>query len=468
MLSNELLKILPAFSNTETTLIDDQSVDDIIKAIQSAQKFYAKDYEKIYPYFVGRDPIDTARNIWDFLKHNVDYVIEPDSLQTIKSPAAIIATGKRGLGGNDCKNYALFTGGLLSAYRDNELKDFELYFRFASYSEYEDTPQHVFVVMVINKKEIWVDAVLDKFNEHREPSYYIDKKIKPMALVALSGMRRLGDDTGGGYEGGYDPYTDYGYDPGYDTSGDTGGDSGDGSMIQDNYDGTYTVYDANGNATDYFNDGTPINYDNGNGFDSVDPTTGSEFIVGDYGYDYWEIEPDGSITHYTWEGDVISDDGSIQHDNGDGKTYTEYDIDGSVTVYNNDGTIASQNPQGGKTTPSRNPAPKAPAAKPQSGGGFASTGGGGASGGGASGGGGGTSSGSSSSKPSTSTKPPTTANTPTDPLNALIKSLSSLLGGKTQKPIVNPKIPAKVSNTGTYLLIGGAALIALILTRKKK
>jgi hypothetical protein len=455
MLSNELLKILPAFSNTETTLIDDQSVDDIIKAIQSAQKFYAKDYEKIYPYFVGRDPIETAHNIWDFLKENIDYVIEPDSLQTIKSPAAIIATGKRGLGGNDCKNFALFTGGILNAYRDNELKDFELYFRFASYSEYEDTPQHVFVVMVINKKEIWVDAVLDKFNEHREPSYYIDKKIKPMALVALSGMRRLGDDTGGGgYEGGYD----YSSDPGYDYSGDT---SGDGYSYYDNGDGTYTELDPQGNLTDYNNDGTlvsgnpgDLSYDDSTG--SYSDASGSQFWDNGDGT-YYELEPNGDLTLYTNEGDIINDDGSISHDNKDG-TYTETGVDGDVTIYNNDGTIAAQNPQGGRTSRSGNPAPKAPAAKPASGGGFASTGGGGASGGGTSSGGGGTS----------SSKPPTTANTPTDPLNAIIKSLSSLLGGKTQKPIVNPKTPAKVSNTGTYLLIGGAALIALILTRKKK
>jgi uncharacterized membrane protein YgcG len=458
MLSNELLKILPAFSNTETTLIDDQSVDDIIKAIQSAQKFYAKDYEKIYPYFVGRDPIETANNIWEFLKDNIDYVIEPDDLQTIKSPAAIIATGKRSLGGNDCKNFALFTGGVLNAYRDNELKDFDLYFRFASYNEYEETPQHVFVVMVINKKEIWVDAVLDKFNEHREPSYYIDKKIKPMALVALSGMRRLGDDTGGGYEGGYDYGSDYGYDPGYDVSADT---SGDGYSYYDNGDGTYTELDPQGNLTDYYNDGTlvsgnpgDLSYDDSTG--SYSDASGSQFWDNGDGT-YYELEPNGDLTLYTNEGDIINDDGSISHDNGDG-TYTETGVDGDVTIYNNDGSIAAQNPQGGRTSRSGNPAPKAPAAKPASGGGFASTGGGGASGGGTSGGGGGTS----------SSKPPTTANTPTDPLNALIKSLSSLLGGKTQKPIVNPQVPAKVSNTGTYLLIGGAALIALILTRKKK
>ena len=458
MLSDELLKILPAFSNTETTLIDDQSVNDIIKAIQSAQKFYAKDYEKIYPYFVGRDPIDTARNIWEFLKHNIDYVIEPDSLQTIKSPAAIIATGKRGLGGNDCKNFALFTGGVLNAYRDNELKDFDLYFRFASYNEYEDTPQHVFVVMVIDNKEIWVDAVLDKFNEHRQPSYYIDKKIKPMALVALSGMRRLGDDTGGGgYEGGYDYSYDPSTDPGYDPSADTS--ASDGYSYYDNGDGTYTQLDPQGNLTDYNNDGTLItgnpgdlSYNDSTG--SYTDPGGSQFWDNGDGT-YYELEANGDLTLYTNEGDIINDDGSISHDNGDG-TYTETGIGGDVTIYNNDGTIvAASNPQG---TRSNNPAPKAPAAKPSSGGGFASTGGGG----GTSGGGGGTSSGSSSSKPST------TASTTTDPLNSLIKSLSTLLGGKTAQPIVKPQAPVAVSNTGTYLLIGGAALAALFLIKKKK
>ena len=454
MLSDELLKILPAFSNTETTLIDDQSVNDIIKAIQSAQKFYAKDYEKIYPYFVGRDPIDTARNIWEFLKHNIDYVIEPDSLQTIKSPAAIIATGKRGLGGNDCKNFALFTAGCLNAYRDNELKDFDLYFRFASYNDYEDTPQHVFVVMVIDNKEIWVDAVLDKFNEHRQPSYYIDKKIKPMALVALSGMRRLGDDTGGGgYEGGYD----YSQDPGYDPSADTS--AADGYSYYDNGDGTYTQLDPQGNLTNYNNDGTlvsgnpgDLSYDNGTG--TYNDTSGSQFWDNGDGT-YYELEANGDLTLYTNDGDIINDDGSISHDNKDG-TYTETGVNGDVTIYNNDGTIvAASNPQGNR---SNNPAPKAPAAKPSSGGGFASTGGGG----GTSGGGGGTSSGSSSSKPST------TASTTTDPLNALIKSLSTLLGGKTAQPIVKPQAPVAVSNTGTYLLIGGAALAALFLIKKKK
>ena len=188
MLSDQLLAQLPPFTNKEIILIQDQNVDDIIDAIVKAQKKYQKDYYHIYTYFVGSNEIETARNVWNFLKKNVDYVIELDTQQTIKSPAAILSTSKKKFGGNDCKNLALFTAGALSAYRDNELKDFDLYFRFASYDYFDRIPQHVFVVMKINNKEIWIDPVLDQFNDHRQPTYFIDKKINQMALVALSGI----------------------------------------------------------------------------------------------------------------------------------------------------------------------------------------------------------------------------------------------------------------------------------------
>ena len=459
MLSDELLKILPAFSNTETTLIDDQSVNDIIKAIQSAQKFYAKDYEKIYPYFVGKNPIETARNIWDFLKHNIDYVIEPDSLQTIKSPAAIIATGRRGLGGNDCKNFALFTAGVLNAYRDNELKDFDLYFRFASYDNYEDTPQHVFVVMVIDNKEIWVDAVLDKFNEHRQPSYYTDKKIKPMALVALSGMRRLGDDTEGGYEGGYD----YGY---YDTPVDDSGDqtdySGDSTTNEpplgyttdddgDFVDETGNVYDpSTGDYKGFYDsDGDFVDTDN-QVFGSDGENKGYYDSDGDFvDLDNQVFGTDGELKgRYDSDGDFVDLDNQVY--GSDGELKGKYNLDGTYSDL--EGNI--YDPSGNLTRAAR---PNAPAKKPApsnpgrttSG----SSGGGGTSGGGASGGGG------SASSPKTPQK---------DPLASLLKSLTGLFNPKAATPIKNPKAPAKVSNTGTYLLIGGAALAAIFLIKKKK
>jgi len=183
--SSDLLLQLEPFINNEMVIVDDQNVTDIIGAILDTHKQYREEYDKIYQYFVGSTPTETANNIFKYLKKNVKYNIEPENLQTVKSPAAIIATGNAG---SDCKNYALFINGVLDSYRRNELQGFDLYFRFASYDPFDNTPQHVFSVMNIDGKEIWIDPVLTFFNQKKQPNYYKDKKIKQMALVALSGI----------------------------------------------------------------------------------------------------------------------------------------------------------------------------------------------------------------------------------------------------------------------------------------
>ena len=183
--SSDLLLQLEPFINNEMVIVDDQNVTDIIGAILDTHKQYREEYDKIYQYFVGSTPTETANNIFKYLKKNVKYNIEPENLQTVKSPAAIIATGNAG---SDCKNYALFINGVLDSYRRNELQGFDLYFRFASYDPFDNTPQHVFSVMNIDGKEIWIDPVLSFFNQKKQPNYYKDKKIKQMALVALSGI----------------------------------------------------------------------------------------------------------------------------------------------------------------------------------------------------------------------------------------------------------------------------------------
>lgn len=190
--NKDLLLQLSPFSNHQNIIIDDQSVGDIIGAILDTHKQYKNEYDKIYMYFVGTNPKETAKNVFNYLKKNVKYNIEPEDLQTVKSPAAIIATGNIG---SDCKNYALFANGILDAYRRNELQNFDLYYRFASYELTDNTPQHVFAVMVSDGQEIWIDPVLSFFNQQKKPYFYTDKKIKDMALMALSGV--------------HDPYENY-------------------------------------------------------------------------------------------------------------------------------------------------------------------------------------------------------------------------------------------------------------------
>lgn len=66
----------------------EQSTGDIIEAITRAHKQHAGDYAKIAKFFKGRTKRQTAQNIFNFLKRNIKYKIEPGAAQTVKSPAA--------------------------------------------------------------------------------------------------------------------------------------------------------------------------------------------------------------------------------------------------------------------------------------------------------------------------------------------------------------------------------------------
>jgi len=181
-----LLAQLKPFANKQHILVNDQQVSDIITGLLNTHNQYKSEYDKIAGGFRGRTERETGKKIYTFLKNNVNYVIEPDSKQTLKSPAAILYTGKST--GSDCKNYSLFTGGILSAL-NRQGANIKWCYRFASYRMFDKMPHHVFVVINPNTaNEIWVDAVLPKFNLKKQYYYKTDKKVNDMALVAVAGI----------------------------------------------------------------------------------------------------------------------------------------------------------------------------------------------------------------------------------------------------------------------------------------
>lgn len=183
-----LLNNLPPFNNQKILIKKNQSVNDIIKALNVAHNQYKADYDKIAREFLGHSTKQTAYNIWSFLKKNVPYKAEPDTMQTIKSPGAIIKTGmegKKSLYYNDCKNYSLFAGGILSALNRQGYKIPYVY-RFASYNMFDQEPGHVFVVINPGEKEIWIDAVLKEFDYKKK---YITAKDKNFDMMySISGV----------------------------------------------------------------------------------------------------------------------------------------------------------------------------------------------------------------------------------------------------------------------------------------
>ena len=176
MNANVLMGRLGPFQNRQEMLTNDQSTGDIIAAILEAHKRHAQDYSKISSFFNAGSRRETARKIYNFLKGNVKYVIEPGSRQTVKSPSAILAQGY-----GDCKHYSLFAGGIL------ENLKIPFAYRFASYRVFNKEPQHVFVVVNPGTSdEIWIDPVLNKFDYKKAYTYATDRK--PMALYSISGV----------------------------------------------------------------------------------------------------------------------------------------------------------------------------------------------------------------------------------------------------------------------------------------
>lgn len=174
---------LGSFLNKRKVLIKKQDVDDIINGILETHELYKEDYNKICHYFNDKDIESICQKIFTFLKQNVPYEVESNEYQTLRSPNAIL-----NLKSADCKSYALFSCGIIDALiRKHNLKC-NLYYRFASYDMFNDVPEHVFCVVKVGGKEIWLDNVLKFLDERKEPYFWEDYKINNMALVGISGI----------------------------------------------------------------------------------------------------------------------------------------------------------------------------------------------------------------------------------------------------------------------------------------
>lgn len=187
--ANTILNHLPYFSGNKIELASNQSVEDIIRGIKIAHKDFATDYDKIAHYFVGKTVEQTCRNIFNFLRANTNYFVESEARQTVKSPAAILKTKNI-----DCKNYALFTAGVLDAINRSGLQEIPYCYRFVSNRLLDSSPSHVFVVAFDNNREIWIDPIPEVLHfDYRLPFYHqTDKNFKAMPLYKISGSDTMG------------------------------------------------------------------------------------------------------------------------------------------------------------------------------------------------------------------------------------------------------------------------------------
>lgn len=180
-------ELISRLQGTETPLRqikDRQTVNDIMKAVLDKHVKCRADYDMIFQDFLGGSIYDISKRLWKFCKDNFEYDIESEEKQFVSSPYSMLTGGMV-----DCKNYALFIGGVLDAMK-RAGKRLEWQYRFASYELFDTDPGHVFVVVNPNTDDIWIDPVLSSFNNHLFYWYKRDKKPKPAGTI--NGIGKIG------------------------------------------------------------------------------------------------------------------------------------------------------------------------------------------------------------------------------------------------------------------------------------
>lgn len=176
---NEVYRLLPPALNKKVLTVKRQSTKDIIAQVLEQHEANVKDAKRIAHLFDAGNAYGTCLNIWNFLKYNVPYKVEPSDRQSTKTLSRILFDAKRGEG-NDCKHYSGFTGAILDAL------GYKFKYRFTGYSNYIPTPTHVYCICNEDKNnEIVIDAVLSGFDVEKPYKFKIDKN---MSLYKLSGI----------------------------------------------------------------------------------------------------------------------------------------------------------------------------------------------------------------------------------------------------------------------------------------
>jgi hypothetical protein len=180
----DVYKKLAPSNNIDKLEIKNQSTNDIINQVLSQHIENKKEAKKIAYMFDGGNIYDTSKNIWNFLKYEVPYKVEPSDKQTTKTISRMLFDALNGKG-NDCKHYAGFTGAILDALGYQNWR-----YRFAGYSKYINVPTHVYCYAKDNNGIIYIDAVINGFDLEKPFVLNIDKKINnnKMSLYKLSGF----------------------------------------------------------------------------------------------------------------------------------------------------------------------------------------------------------------------------------------------------------------------------------------
>ena len=165
--------LLPVPLNQNILLVQDALNNDIIQAIHNLYKtglLQTRDYAK---NFKAGSRMQTAKNVWDFMKRKITYKRDPNHKQMIRLPNRFVNDAD-----GDCKSFALFAASILGNL------GMPVTFRYAGYRDDSNIPTHVYMTTEDeNGKEIIVDGVYRAFNKEKPYKFKKDYKMEVLALA---------------------------------------------------------------------------------------------------------------------------------------------------------------------------------------------------------------------------------------------------------------------------------------------
>ena len=159
-------------------VVDRHSTADIITLILQEHNRYKPQYDKIAPSFWKGSAEATAKNLYKFLKDNIQTVTESADVQTVKSPARFIADGH-----GDCKHYTSFVCGVVDALAR---AGYPISCKYRFTADRPGAPvHHVFSVIDTAQGERWLDGILSGYDVRNK---FYNIKDYPM-LYSISGSQ---------------------------------------------------------------------------------------------------------------------------------------------------------------------------------------------------------------------------------------------------------------------------------------
>jgi hypothetical protein len=167
-------------ANIDTVNFVSGSNSDIQKVLESNFSLAVEQVRQnnFFLQFKGSTPEETAKNVWEYLKENIEYKADGYH-QKIVLPARLKV--------GDCKSLSLFACAILYCFYPNNV-----YLRYVSYNN-SKTPTHVYCVLRFSlisppKNEIIIDAVWHYFNQEKKYTFKKDIKMKISTLSGITGI----------------------------------------------------------------------------------------------------------------------------------------------------------------------------------------------------------------------------------------------------------------------------------------